>query len=176
MTGQRQACYCPSAIAARANSSRELGVAAVTERTVLRVLAATPGHQLGFGQVHPHGREAGASVRTIAERLLPGLAAGAPRERAGSSRLHKRASLNDVRVRHTQSGQSCLSDARDFVFCRSVSHHATSTGPKQNNTPIGMQKMLQNLSIIQSLATLVQEGALVKGPANKGVADLRIGQ
>lgn len=60
-------------------------MAAVAERADLGMLAAAPRHFLGGGEIHLQRREAGTFVRAVAERLVFGLAAGAPVEAA---RLH----------------------------------------------------------------------------------------
>ena len=49
--------------------SSELAVTSVTERRILRVLAATPGHRFFLADFHFYRREAGALVGAVAERL-----------------------------------------------------------------------------------------------------------
>jgi len=48
---------------------RQLGMAAIAERPVLGMLAAAPGHRLGFGNIHFRRGKAGAFVRAIAKGL-----------------------------------------------------------------------------------------------------------
>jgi len=61
----------------------QAAVAAVTEGTILGMFTTAPRHSLFFGDIHFGRRKAGTFVRTVAEWLAFGFAAGAPVETAG---------------------------------------------------------------------------------------------
>ena len=65
-------------------------VAAVTETTVLGVLATAPSHGFGFLDVHLQRAKYRTLVRTVTKRLALGLAAAAPIKRAGLGGLNVR--------------------------------------------------------------------------------------
>ena len=75
-------------------------VAAVAERQVLRMFATAPRDGLVFGKFHLLRREGRAFVRTVAERLALGLAAGAEIICASLHRQHERGFLGDDRFTH----------------------------------------------------------------------------
>lgn len=80
--------------------SCQLGVAAVAERGVFGMLAATPGDGFGLGDVRLDRREAGAFVRAVAERLAFRLTATAPEMGARLGGLNKRSFAGDVWFTH----------------------------------------------------------------------------
>jgi len=73
----------------RHNQSRQLRVASVAERRVLRMLAAAPRHGFGLLDFRFQRREAGAFVRAVAKRLASGFAARAPEISAGFGFLNE---------------------------------------------------------------------------------------
>jgi len=70
-------------------STWQLCVAAVAERRVLGMFAATPRYRFGFGDIHLRRGEARVFVRPVAERLALGLTATAPIIGAGLGGLNK---------------------------------------------------------------------------------------
>lgn len=99
-------------------------MAAVAETAALRMLAAAPSDRPGLGDFLFLGREAGAFVRAVTERLRLGPAARTPEIGAGFGLLDKRRFLGNDRVAHNvatifQSGKNANKD----IFT-SVIHHA----------------------------------------------------
>jgi hypothetical protein len=148
----------------------QLCVRAVAKRVVLRMLAATPRHRSGLGNVQFLQREIRAFVRAVAKCLFGSPPASAPSMRAGLELLYEGELLSDDRIRYDSVGLSrwkppdygikatgkCRpqdysrffgSDERGSASLSRVSHQTTMAGPKQRVTPIGIVQILQNLSI-----------------------------
>ena len=81
-------------------STRQIGVAAVAERSVLGMFAAAPSHRLGFRDVHLCRGETGAFVGSVAERLIVGFTATAPIIGVGLGGLNKRSFAGDFWFTH----------------------------------------------------------------------------
>jgi hypothetical protein len=90
----------PDAAIQRDNASRQLRVAPVAKRRVLRVLAAAPRDGFGFGDFRFQRRKAGAFVRAVAKRLALGPAARAPEGSAGFNFLDERRFLSNGWFHH----------------------------------------------------------------------------
>ena len=125
-------------------------VGPVAKRAVPGTFAAAPSHGARTFDHHLDRAQPGALVGTIAEGLLLRMPAGAPPVGAGLHLLHERLSRGNSGFAHDRSG-ACARASADGPGVRpdrrSITTHVISAGPKQINTPIGTQKMLQKMSI-----------------------------
>jgi len=141
-------------------------VGPVAKRAVPGTFAAAPSHGARTFDHHLHRAQPGALVGTIAKGLLLRMPAGAPPVGARLHLPYVRLPRGDFGLAHGQC------ETEEFTWVdrcgfrserRSTNTQAISAGPKQINTPIGTQKMLQKMSITP--AQNVRNPARCKAPA-----------
>jgi hypothetical protein len=100
------------------------------------MFAAAKSHGFFFGDIHFFRRKGGTLVRTVAERLAPGLATSAPKVAAGFYCEHKGRPLRDMWFTHVTFVTALLLFANLFCFWHTFESMPTDGGGAEQRGPV----------------------------------------